>query len=270
MDKRLGYHADIRHHTTPEHDEMCMFVHDNYNLIAELILKKLGLFDKIDYFSVENPKLEHPVKFQKNNYNNKVVVGYIDVSTKILLEDVGTEEQFERHDLWDEFEYNEDNQSAFKPINFEIKPKVDSLGDTIRQIEFYKFHDEAPEVAQWVLVTKTKNLGRYFEKQGIMAYDYDELKKEVFNLKEEKRKEEEKKKLEEEDRLAYERKRAKERKERMDRFKAKASGFVRGIFGMKEKNSEKSYECIQCGRAINHKGRCWPCNTKNKRNKSSN
>ena len=53
---------------------------------------------------------------------------------------------------------------------FEIKPEIDSIGETIRQIQFYRSHDKG----HYIIVTKTTGLKELFAQQGIYVYEYKE------------------------------------------------------------------------------------------------
>lgn len=268
MDKRLGYHRDERNHKTPEHDEMCMFVHDNYQEIVDFVLFGEGIIsvDDFDEHLYTPPKFEEPVTFQKNKYNKEQVIGYIDISTGAWIEDIGSFEDYKTNPLlYGKWYYNSRDQSVFKPINFEIKPRIDSVGDVIRQIQYYKTYDEKSYATQWVIITKTKGLRKYFESQGIVYFEYDEIQDRLTRFKEKIKMREEKLRLEEVERVAEEQRRTKARQEKIDKFKTQAKGFVTGLFKSKEAKVENEYECIQCGRVINHVGRCLPCNAENKR-----
>lgn len=55
-------------------------------------------------------------------------------------------------------------------ICFEIKPEVKSIGEVLRQFQYYK--SNLPPSTKLVLLTKTIGLKELFESQGFYVYEY--------------------------------------------------------------------------------------------------
>lgn len=112
--------------------------------------------------------IEYPI-MGYNNYN----VGFVDLYIKLVKEIPCGDLDFILPE-WKEIPHN---------FYFEIKPEIKSIGETIRQVNFYRSHQKGT----YVIVTKTKGLKELFEEQDIYVYEYedlpmvDELKKEVIN-----------------------------------------------------------------------------------------
>ena len=70
-------------------------------------------------------------------------------------------------------DYTEDNNKRL--VGFEIKPEVRSIGEVLRQFQYYK--SNLPKSTKLILVTKTTGLKEIFESQGFYVYEYQELNK---------------------------------------------------------------------------------------------
>ena len=68
-------------------------------------------------------------------------------------------------------------------IYLEIKPRILSIGETMRQINYYKKALENQE-AIFIIVTKTKGLKEIFKSQGVLVYEYNEISESQKTLKE--------------------------------------------------------------------------------------
>ena len=53
---------------------------------------------------------------------------------------------------------------------FEIKPTIKSIGETMRQINYYRAYLGKGD---FILVTKTKGLKKIFKTQGVNVYEYE-------------------------------------------------------------------------------------------------
>ena len=196
--------------TTPKHDEMVLWAFNNYNKILDSFeeLSKLNaiwngvwegewderaiLWDwekRIPYFDgnpsekvIEKMKqisinydefmksqriynmeltIEHPLKGY-NGFN----LGFLDL---LLRQRCGCYREFS-------FGFATRNRRE-RDIIFEIKPNVRSIGETLRQLQFYKSNYKNSD-AFFILVTQTKGLKEIFASQGFFVYEYEESKKE--------------------------------------------------------------------------------------------
>jgi hypothetical protein len=62
-----------------------------------------------------------------------------------------------------------------KPVGdfyFEIKPEIKSVGEVIRQLNFYRTYLQG----NYIIVTKTTGLKEIFKSQGIYVFEYDDKK----------------------------------------------------------------------------------------------
>lgn len=127
------------------------------------LLKKVNedycSFEKADLFYL-NKTMEYPLV---NGYNN-FVNGYIDLFVKLSIK---KSQYFSiQNDLTD--------------FAFEIKPQVLSVGEVLRQFQYYKVN--LPDNTKIILVTQTKGLKEIFESQGFYVVEYEsEKKKENLN-----------------------------------------------------------------------------------------
>jgi len=69
-----------------------------------------------------------------------------------------------------------------KAIYLEIKPRIKSIGEVMRQINYYKKVLENQD-AIFIIVTKTKGLKEIFKSQGVLVYEYNEINESQKSLK---------------------------------------------------------------------------------------
>jgi hypothetical protein len=132
--------------TTPRHDEILLWLMQKQNVLKMLCNLKILDGQKDD--SIRSIEAEHPI-LGYNNYN----IGFVDLALRI----------------YDDFS---------QMILIEIKPKIVSIGECLRQISFYRSHikrqleRELPPIwhSQFVIVTDTPNLKDVFESQFIRYY----------------------------------------------------------------------------------------------------
>jgi len=103
----------------------------------------------------EFPLIEH----------NHFILGYID-----LLAQISINNNLNYHYFYKLFESNEKTID----IAFEVKPEVKSIGEVLRQFQYYK--SNLPNNTKLVLITKTQGLKEIFESQGFYVYEYEEDK----------------------------------------------------------------------------------------------
>jgi hypothetical protein len=154
--------------TTPIHDEIVLWTFNNWSKIAYEL--------KLDSFTIqfyeedkrETPELlskiiEYPIK----SYNN-FIMGYVDVLVRLGL----------KNGTFFNKEYSHEDERIFD-FAFEIKPEIKSIGEVLRQFQYYK--SNLRKRTKLILVTKTKGLKSIFESQGFYVYEYEEDKKDGTN-----------------------------------------------------------------------------------------
>ena len=101
-----------------------------------------------------NKQLEKNLS-QPNGWN----IGFIDLYFLIKINSVGTE--YFREIFSNDYESVE--------IYLEIKPKVESIGEVMRQINYYRnYSGKAP----FVLVTESEGIKEIFQSQNVLVYEY--------------------------------------------------------------------------------------------------
>ncbi len=125
-------------------------IEEDYRIFnKELKEKKLFLFDKKIEFNLSQP----------NGWN----IGFIDLMVHVIPNII-------KNDSFEEiFEDNKKDYSDGERIFFEIKPEVKSIGETMRQINFYRKYTRGA----FVLVTKTKGLKEIFKTQDVYVVEYE-------------------------------------------------------------------------------------------------
>jgi len=152
----------------------CILIQDSINLFSKWKLKVLiEEKEKIEksflIFSEETKKYnekrfeiikEIEYAIPSGNWN----IGFIDLRIKINLNLAYTE--YFREDIKNSIINWGDK---FNNFFLEIKPEIKSLGEVMRQINFYRKYLEK---GIFILVTKTKGLKEIFKSQGIYVYEY--------------------------------------------------------------------------------------------------
>ncbi len=123
---------------TPEHDKMVLWTFNNIDKILKDL--KIGSYSNND--EIFKKIIEYPIV--KNNFN----IGFIDL-----------------------YVYSKEN-SRYK-YAFEIKPNVKSIGEVLRQFQFYK--SNLQEGVKLILITSTKGLKEIFESQGFYVIEYQKI-----------------------------------------------------------------------------------------------
>jgi len=159
---------------TPIHDSMVLETFKNCREIMselsisweiELDNETVGIKEEIEKI------IEYPLKGY-NGFN----LGYLDLMCIFKI----------RNGCFKDNSY-QDNP-YLRLVGFEIKPAVKSIGEVLRQFQYYK--SNLPKTTKLILVTKTKGLKDIFESQGFYVWEMEEkdgktetFKKESKNLK---------------------------------------------------------------------------------------
>ena len=120
-------------------------------------LSKIYLFKKsMKWMDI---KAEYPI--MSGHYN----VGFADIKIEIRYEDFSFDCDFDALDL-----PRLRIITNFKPIDIfvEIKPKIRSVGELIRQISFYRSHTDSSAI--WIVVTNDVSIAPILATQNILTY----------------------------------------------------------------------------------------------------
>lgn len=134
---------------------------DLYNSLAEQFKNKE--FDK--FFSISwNKTIEFPLKGY-NGFN----LGFIDLMIIPQIKTSNCMAEPIKGTGYGTGYINDGYHEQFK-FAFEIKPQVKSIGEVLRQFQFYK--SNLPNGCALILVTGTKGLKEIFESQGFYVVEY--------------------------------------------------------------------------------------------------
>ena len=136
LTERMGFKdPDL---TTPEHDKIILWLYNKNNILTMIkkIYKSPTILDEDKIYDI---KSEYPVV---SNYNN-FIIGFIDV---VIFT-------------------SEDN------FYVEVKPKITSFGETLRQINTYRKY---LGFQNYIIITTKTDFKEYFEKNGILIYELEE------------------------------------------------------------------------------------------------
>lgn len=139
-------------------EEECEVVKEEYKKYMVMPYEDGGESWLTGYMEVE------PEYVIKNKYNN-FIVGFVDVYAKLPL--IAT-------DYFRLVRKNWDNKVVpyTRDYFIEIKPKIRSVGETIRQINMYRAFVEG---GQFIVVTKNPQHTSAYRSAGIHIYDYNKL-----------------------------------------------------------------------------------------------
>jgi hypothetical protein len=135
-------------------------IEEDYKLFESKRKEKINyLFDK---------KIEFHITNNYNGWN----IGFVDLMVHVKPNLIGTKyftEQYLKKDFTEGKRiFFEIKPEEGKRIFFEIKPEVKSIGEVIRQINFYRSY----AIGEFVLVTKTEGLKDLFRTQNIHICEY--------------------------------------------------------------------------------------------------
>jgi len=206
--KDINFWLNDKELKTPEHDKLVLWTFDNVEKVMENLslipIHKHISFDKNSYggewnwdkkkYILDNKK---PTKYEsqskkdeeesweyykkldkkreeENNFytlNKKIEfaigekynLGFIDLAVFVKPNEIS---YGNFHELW---EYHEN-------LYFEIKPIINSIGEVMRQINYYRKYIKG----EFIIVTKTKGLKDIFKTQNVHIVEYEDEQKELF------------------------------------------------------------------------------------------
>lgn len=140
--EKLGFLDPDR--KNPTHDEIQIWVLSN-------IEKIINHYSKFEVSEIISVSLENPV-FQNNNsyYSTKYIVGYIDVCAVIKFK--GIDREF--------------------VLYIEIKSKIDSFGDLVRQIQTYKTYLGQNSYQKYIVISPDDKYKDALKTQNILFFHY--------------------------------------------------------------------------------------------------
>jgi len=136
--------------------------------LSELRKKILSTPKPEILFSIQ---AEYPI-LGYNGFN----IGFVDVMVKIKKQD-WIKAPVTNHCYF----FVESYEKKYDKVFIEIKPKVKSIGELIRQINLYRSHEDykdriySRDCGAWIVLTKTPNLQKIFATQQIYVYEYKPL-----------------------------------------------------------------------------------------------
>jgi len=139
----------------------CSFTSDLKSMQEELneirqIIRKRQI-EKISMI----PFISGIVTIEKAIMSNQFNVGFIDFSVEKVKFSIPEEKQRQYfHIAMGDID---------QPLYFEIKPKIKSIGETMRQINMYRSH--TPGI--YIIMTKTKGMKELFKEQDVYIYEYE-------------------------------------------------------------------------------------------------
>lgn len=138
--KNIKYWLEEKELKTPEHDKLVIWTFNN----VALVLEGLGIKDELKGCERE---LEHAIikeGYSHSKYceGSKDAIGFVDLMVI---------------------------SNSNKHYVFEIKPHITSIGDVMRQINYYRTYLRG----KFIIVTKTKGLKELFESQGVFVYEFE-------------------------------------------------------------------------------------------------
>jgi len=133
--------------TTPQHDKILFWSVENINKIIDDVIVKEKIKFKIEAIEPEFAITDY------NYYHTKSIIGFLDLHVRFVTEKT------------DKFE-----PQTYR-VGIEIKSKILSVGETIRQLNFYK---EFSNNHYWIIISPDDRFQDFFEKQNIKFYKYKE------------------------------------------------------------------------------------------------
>lgn len=170
-------------HGSPAHDQLQIWTMRHKDKVAQFLMRDFPLIDKVpqdrrcdaEYLQrlaeLEKDRLIAEAKIEYAVRSGAFVVGFIDV----LL-------QCNRGDLR-YYRYENSFKQDLNPLLFaiEIKPKITSFGETVRQIKHYQSqlnpHDDSQSRFKFCLLTPDQSLKAEFEQAGIICFSQDDVRR---------------------------------------------------------------------------------------------
>ena len=142
--EKMGYLDSDK--KTPEHDKIQTWVYEN----ARTIIDELFVKGRFDYAILKN---EWEYQVVTYNYQSKYIVGFVDIAVIIEKSD-------------------EKGDDYLRPrIFIEVKTKIPSLGELLRQIKVYKTYLNNKNQA-FVVVSPDDSYANILKKQDVFFYKY--------------------------------------------------------------------------------------------------
>lgn len=135
---------------SPKHDKIQLWVYENsHRIIDELFVKKSQNFE------IKEKRMEYEIIEHYNSYGTprKQIIGFVDLYVSYLRE-------------------NDRVENKFPCVYFEIKTEIPSLGELIRQLNFYKVY--IGENSPIVVVSPDDRYEKYIIEQGFSFYKYQD------------------------------------------------------------------------------------------------
>lgn len=129
-----------------QHDVLQLKILENPEKLINSISKSV-----LTDLKIESIKLEKPVL--SKGYNSKFIVGYLDCFIEAT------------------FDSGKEHRQLIN-LAVEIKSKVESFGDTLRQINTYKEYFDHRLGVHFVVASEDDRYKEQFESQGIRFYDF--------------------------------------------------------------------------------------------------
>ena len=129
-----------------KHDQIQIWAYNNIETVLQSIAKPGRKFD------IHNKELECPI-FQGDQHSN--IVGFVDLSV--------------RGNIYWKDELGEDTGMSFN-VSLEIKNEIESCGDLIRQVNFYR--KLARYRSTWIVVSPDDRFKDLLKEQMIYFYKY--------------------------------------------------------------------------------------------------
>lgn len=148
MIQKMGFVDSDR---TPEHDKIQLWLYKN---ITQVICELFSI--QKETFEIKRNELEY--EFSVGNY----IGGFIDL--RVMVHKIGSE----------------DHEAVWGRFYFEVKNKIPSLGELLRQMNFYKHYlgqqQFGPKV-YFVVVSPVDDYKDILREQGILFYKYQDPEK---------------------------------------------------------------------------------------------
>lgn len=143
---------------TPEHDALVIWLHDN----LEAVVKKLNITQ--EPYRISEPILEYPV-----TNKNSTILCFMDLKCNLeYVEVIRKDHKIQR-------QYR---------LLFEVKPKIESFGETLRQLRSYEIYDRTDRAmgflsisSKIIVVSPDIRFKKYIESQGFDFINPDDFEK---------------------------------------------------------------------------------------------
>lgn len=140
---------------TPEHDLIMLWLNKECKNVA------IEVFPEVKDAKFKSPEWERPYTGKTNS-----ILCFIDLALDLEYSEIDRERQFNR--TWS--------------VLFEVKPKIFSIGETIRQIQAYKHHVRGSNTSMYdysekkfVIVSPDDRFKEIFKEQKIYFYKSPDL-----------------------------------------------------------------------------------------------